>query len=356
MTKARVAAVLAASGAIGTAALSCQDVVGIRALENAADSGADTSMPEASPPDSGPDPCTLDPGPAQPPASTEGPSIPTVWLVATAVDFGTNIGGAGLNLDHACTTSSATSSCGLLTATNTALTYDEAQGGDNSARGLLSSFLHGAALGSGLASAVAAGSWSVAFELGGYNGTPDDPAVTVRFAGVTGSAGAWTGDLMSVDGGLAGAPSASRAWVAGNKLVAAFPGEVVIPARPVGGTFEVVPMHVSGATLVADVGQSGGALALSNGTFAGRWSRAEMVPRVFAAINGSATADCTTAALYCSSPDIRADPKTDNAHLECDAFSLAFSLSATTKPVAEAVDAGAAPIVLPADAGGCGCL
>ncbi len=344
----RLFAVGAALAGVGLV-IACANIIGIEDLtraEREAGPRADTSPM----PDTSLDPCTQDPGPPQPAASTEGTSIAPVWLAANSIAFD---GVDGLNLDNACTTDQASSPCKLL---SFAPSYQGDLPGagyprhkDNASRELLAVKVGSTTFASALATAVAARIWSIGFRLSDYNGRADDPSVTLQIASLAPATNkAWLASRESVDGGsVDGATASAKAWVNGGQLVAFFEAPLDMAVRIPPNQTEPFPvtllMSLHSVILTADVMTDAGPPTLQNGVFGARWATGEAVAQVGSVDKGTCLVLLNSQCKKTS--DVLLERSQDRKSAEeCNSLSSAFAFTTAASDVtAVQSDAGVLP-------------
>lgn len=326
-------------------ALACANILGIETLTRA-DREAGPADDGSAPPDTSVDPCTQDPGPSQPDASTEGTSIPAAWLAANKVDFGAT----GLNLDNACTLDPASSRC-VVTKFSVDYQLDLKVGGpqnvDNAGRSLISTSISGLQMSTALSGAVAGHLWSFAFRLTEYNGKPDDPSVVLQMVTVQGAGADWLVSPESVDGGANDGVASTRAWVHGGQLVAFFDTPLTLPIRAsttIPTAIRVAAqMVLHSAALTADVSVVGNTVSFANGLFGGRWAVADAVNQVGSITTPDGGTICKLVSFqFCQNvADVMLERSQDNGKTECNAISGGFGFSAgTANIVGVQTDAG----------------
>jgi hypothetical protein len=377
-----VASVLAAcvvvTGSVGSAA--CAAVFGFERLSEEA--AVEAGVPEAAseggapPTEGGAASCTSlgiaeRPGPNANADAGAGPG--PVHVAVRLLDFGIERSAAavGFNLDRACSSTVATSSC---TTTIDEATFDkygkdkDGTGLDNAGFALLGYL---AQLGSAFAPAsinerLADGQFGAVVRLSNWNGTNEDDDVLVE---VFPSIGLWTpvdgappvaggkpaftaSDLWRRDSRFQNVVDASRiksagAWVTGGRLVASFQSVTItlsVPDDPKPLDVTVQEGYVTGA-LVAD----GASFRLAEGVLGGRWRTADILGQsrtIFvkdtAGLKNAVLCDPGAPTVVygaikkevCDSRDLRSSSREDGQGLPCDSFSVGVRFE--TYSVAEA--------------------
>ncbi len=266
----------------------------------------------------------------------------------------------GFDLDGLCTCPGAPS-CKPVIANTQTVCDDPGTGRDNAARQLLEQlkafpFSFNDATFNG---ALRDGAFSQLLQVGGYNGTPDDPEVTVSFRNgiaLVGDGGAPAfqgGDSWLVEPTSNGVPTYNvTGYVAGGTLVAKFVAAVngteglrliwQLP-RPQGGTTRL-PIALTEATITAQMAVSAdGRLTLTDGRLGGKLtsSNALELPRAFGVCGGPPFDQ--TRQLFCSLADL---PNKDGL---CDTLSFSLAFEAMPAKLGGELDL---PVVSPCGDGG----
>lgn len=300
------------------------------------------------------------------------------------VDFGidTARGPTGFNLDRACSTSAATSTCTTSVSDEIFTKYardKDDRGLDNAGFALIDylAFLGSAFRPSEVNVRLADGEYGIVLRVSNWNGTPDDDDVLVE---VFPAMGVWTRE----DGGAltpGGKPSFQRtdlwrrdrrfqnvvdasilkstnAWVKGGRLVASFESvslPISVPDDPKPLDIQVQEGYFT-ATIVPD----GASFRLTDGVLGGRWRTLDFLEQVrniyiadTAGIKNKVLCDPNLPVdVYgavkreiCQGRDIRAVSREDGKGLPCNAFSVGIRMDSYA--VDEAGDFGDLPAIAP---------
>jgi hypothetical protein len=312
--------------------------------------------------DAGPDVSTIDAGedaedpacsvvgvPDRPDASTTDGGSSYVFAVST-FDLGIDPtrGAAGYNLDRACSTSIATSSCATSADPTTFDEYvrDKDRGVDNAGFALLQfvAGINDETFGPrAIDERLRRGQFGLAMRLGGWSETDDDddvrlelfPALRVVNGADGGASPSFTAaDSWTRDERFRVASDATRfisvrAWVRARTLVAFF-ADVAVPITITGDDkrFDIVLRE---AWLTARIQGSGGSAHLAGGVLAARWKTSEFLAEVRLIKAGGYTV-CESPArelLYepakskiCAGRDIAAGAAGDGTGAPCAAISV----------------------------------
>lgn len=382
---------IACAGA-GAGAVSCAAVLGFERLSTedgfVLDGGADAGDgapiqggdAEAGSGDAGP--CGELGIPAEPIDAAAGGGLPVIAAVKL-LDFGVDLdGGAGdvpgFNLDRACSTDIATSTC----TTNVLQPTFERHAKDKSAIGLdnasfslikyinsLSDILTAETLNTGIAD----GKYGAVVRLTDWNHGPDDNDVQLEIFPAIGllprakaDAGFGPDDRWILDSRFqvattieASSLKSDRAWVTGNRLVARFK-EAYFPIK-IDEDPKTFDIHITDAVVTATLATTstagGDATSLLAGTISGRWKTADFLGQVRTIFVKDANGLIDTVLcepvpaaqlIYgsvkkevCDARDIRSDSK-DSEKLGCDAVSAAMRVEAYPVTTLGVFDAGPA--------------
>lgn len=325
--------------------------------------GGFEQVPEPPPPV---DPCArIDlPGPPAAESGDAGADIVVVSAIRS-IDLGDEPGSApvGIDLDRSCTCLNEPPTCLPVIPPPPEVDIDpdlgcDSPGGlDNAASALFKAFRDvggssnfGSAYFSGL---IEQGDYTLLLRVRDYNGQPDDAQVRLDwFASPSfGGTPAWSGtDTWRVmqDGTTNGSVDSPKytdpqAYVSGGVLVGAFP---TVPVK-LGESSSTITIKVSGAFVVAELGEVDGMPSVLRGTLVGRW----MIPDVFSSLSsyrsptgipyciGSLYYDQTKQHI-CAAADILAAPGSPTS--TCD--SLSFGIAFTAYPAQLGVAAQGAPL------------
>jgi hypothetical protein len=319
------------------------------------EASVDGALPEAGPT------CTALGLPDRP-AVTDGgaDALAPIHMAVKLLDFGIAKGAAvpGFNLDHACSSSVATSTCATKIDEATFDTYGKDKndrGLDNSGYGLIAyiSYLGPSFTPVSINDRLAAGEYGVVLRLAEWNGTSEDESVIVE---IFPAIGAWnhpdggaltpgakpafaSDDQWMRDRRFQNVVDASRiksanAWVTGGQLVASFQSVTL----PISVPDDKKPLDVIiqesylGGALVPD----GTSWRLKDATLGGRWRTSDILGQVRTiyikntlGLNNVVLCDPKLAPdVYgavkkevCDGRDIRSASADDGKNLPCDSFS-----------------------------------
>jgi hypothetical protein len=360
---------LASAGAVSCAAvlgferLSTEDGFVFDSGSDAGDGGTIQVDAEAGAVDAGP--CGEIGLPAEPVGAADAGG-PPLLVALSLLDFAP-IAAPGFNLDRACSTDLASSTC----KTNVLEPTFDRHAKDKSVTGLdNASFSLIASIGSlstlltapGINRGIADGKYGAVVRITDWNGQPDDNDVQIEIFPAIGllpranaDAGFAPSDQWILDTRFQADADASkvktvRAWVTGNQLVGRF-AQIAFPVF-IDQDPKPFDIDLTDAILTATLTTT----SLTNGTVAGRWKTADLLGQMRTIFvkdaNGlSNTVLCepvpAAQLLYgslkkevCDARDIRGDSN-DTADLGCDAVSAAMHIEAYPVTSLGVFDAGA---------------
>jgi hypothetical protein len=293
-------------------------------------------------PDAGPATCVSATYPNPPGGTDNGKNIGTFVVAIHSVNLG-DIGDTvpGFDLDDTCTCIDDGGPSCVGSSTMSSLYCDVSGGVDNQ----FSKFIALAAvalpnsIGSSTFSASAnEGHWSLLFQIDGYNGEANDPAVTVTFlpAAGFGSTPKWDGTdlwpVLQTAFDASGTPKyvSNGAYVADHTLVATVPS---IPVK-FAGAKSTITLSLSGAVLVGTLGNSNGAWRLQ-ATLAARLGVNDLFRALSSYRDENGNPVCTNSGFvydtakttFCTDPDITLESNLPST-APCDAISFGMGITA----------------------------
>ena len=360
--------------ACGAATGACAAVLGFERLSEDGAPSEGGSPESATMPETGADSMTPETGPSCTALGT--PDRPTIvdagadaldpiHMAVKLLDFGIDKAAAppGFNLDRACSSSVATSTCATKIDEATFDKYGKDkndQGLDNSGFGLLGylSYLGTAFAPVSINDRLAAGEYGVVLRLANWNGTSEDDDVIVEIFPAIGlwnhpDGGALTpgatptftaADQWMRDRRFQNVVDASRiksasAWVTGGKLVASFQ-RVTLPLT-VPDDKKPLDVIIQEGYLVGAVVPDGSSWRIADAVLGGRWRTADMLGQVrtiyikdTAGLKNVVLCDPNLAFdVYgavkkevCDGRDLRGSSLDDGKDLPCDSFSAGLRI------------------------------
>lgn len=314
----------------------CSLLYGFDGFEGAvvvADGGVD-SAPDSSERDASV--CASSNGPS-PPASADGPDQPPVILAVDELAVLPTAGVTrGLNLDGLCT-------CPGPSACRTGSPICDADGGVDNAGTIL--FQQIAAAGAniddqGLRTGNENGDYAILVRITGWNGTADDPAVSLSVLNgyqlespkppKHDGTDVWRIDQESLPDGNVGIYASNRAWITKGVLVADVPQAILkvrVPASPT--ETQLIRLDLSEMRVLARVVPNDSGFTLEGGLLAGRWPAKNALDQVqLNHICQGGSIYPTVKARVCQALDLPTKSSDDGRDVPCGSVSFGFGFSA----------------------------